>query len=62
MKVKIIRNTSLDKFQQEVNNFIAGIDTFKVDDIKLSVQREFLPHTTTAEYIETYYGIIIYEE
>lgn len=62
MLVKVIKETSLARFESACNTFIAKVKPKNVSDIKLSVQKEFLPHTTAGEYIETYYGLIIYKE
>lgn len=59
MKVKVIRTDSLAKFEKELNNFVEKVNP---KDIKLSVQKDFLPFTTTSEYVEIYYGLITYEE
>lgn len=63
MQVKIIGfrgdNVSCrEQVEQQVNEFIKDK---KVMDIKFQVNRNFLPYTTSGEFQELMYAMVIYE-
>lgn len=48
--------------EQQINDFLATVDDFWVENVDIHVAKNFLPHTATGEYEEVWYGTVVYHE
>lgn len=57
MHSKVIRTTSKEDLEKELNKFTS---THNVIDIKFEVVKNFLPYTQQGEYEEIFYALILF--
>lgn len=69
-KVKLFRRVGANTdtvdvktlLEQDINEFLATKETFWIDNVSFSVQKNFLPMTDRGEYQEVWYAMVQYSE